>query len=455
MFVSYQISDNFVIIQSLPKKGVAITMRKKIALYFLMAVSLIAQDVDSYQMGLDAYKSGSYKKSYNAWKGEYLQHLDDAKFNFMFGRAAYESGHYAMALAAFERVAMHSPHNLRNTLEMGKTYYMLKMYEDAAVAFEEVLENPNLPQEIRLNVELLLSRVSKVQQKSFTYARVQGNYFYDSNVNYGTLGDIQYGGNLLPQVESYSDHGLELTGSFVNIYDIGQKNGFAIKNNVTGYIKDYNQRDLYDVQYLSYAPSLLYSQHKYVLEMATGIDILRFGKRSLLRSFFVTPKVQFKHTDTLKSFIALGYQYKDFIPEAQKILSARHYDGSYALQKILTPHSYTQLDGIVTLERKVRGDNTNVSFNEYKARIVYADQFSSRYGVECLAHLKKRDYRDFSVGFNSTRKDLGGYAKIDFSIRILQTLRLNLKGSYEYIDSNQDKYSYKKYILAAGFTKTF
>jgi tetratricopeptide (TPR) repeat protein len=138
-----------------------------------------------YSKALQAYKAKNFGTSYEIFSKLYLSRLSDAKLNFYFGRSAYETGHYEVALAAFERVEMLDPGNLRNRLEMARIYYMLKMYEDAELAFKEVLANPNIPQNVRTNIELYLSRATKAQKKSFTYATVNLDFLYDSNVNYG------------------------------------------------------------------------------------------------------------------------------------------------------------------------------------------------------------------------------------------------------------------------------
>ncbi|WP_321777526.1 CDC27 family protein [Sulfurimonas sp.] len=141
-----------------------------------------------YEKAVKSYKAKDFKSSYAIFSKIYLSKLSDANANYYFGRSAFETGNYEAALAAFERVEMLEPSNLSNKLQMARTYFMLKMYEDSELAFKEVLDNPNIPQNIRTNIELYLSKVTKVQQKSFTYATINLDWLYDSNVNYGAIG---------------------------------------------------------------------------------------------------------------------------------------------------------------------------------------------------------------------------------------------------------------------------
>lgn len=410
---------------------------------------------ESYKSGMEYYNSGDFKNSYEKFSKIYMQKLSDIKFNFYFGRSAYESGHYEVALAAFERVEMQDGSNIRNKLEMARTYFMLKMYEDSEIAFKDVLTNTNLPENIRRNIELSLSRVSKVQQKSFTYATLMMDFLYDSNVNYGSIGDYEYGQSTLPKIDEISDTALQVYGNVVNIYDIGNKNGYAIKNAISVYMKEYSDLDNYSVQYAAYTPSILYRDTKYTAELMLGMDVMKLGEHKYLSTISLTPRIEYNHLPTLKSIAHFKYQEKKFAREEQHDLDAKRFELSYGIQNILSPRSYIQGNLIGIKEKKIREGNIYVDFNEYKINAVYASQLSSDYGIEIYAQARERRYKDFSNGFGSRRNDTSGIGSVALSVKLLPTLRLKLKTSYEYVDSNQERFSYKKHTATAGLVKTF
>ena len=281
-----------------------------------------------YEKAVKSYKANDFSASYELLSKLYLTNLSDANLNFYLGRSAYETGHYEVALAAFERVETLDDGNLRNKLEMARTYFMLKMYEDSEMAFRAVLQNPNIPQNVRTNIELYLSKVTKVQQKSFTYATVNMDWIHDSNVNYGSLDNdynINVGGGILPvHSEDISDNAIQAYGDVTNVYDVGEKNGFAIKNKFIGLIKDYNNEDDYDIQYLSYTPSLIYGEAKHLIELAASMDNLHIAKQNYLNSFYVMPRYEFAHTTTLRSITYFKYQEKDFKRATEHDLDAKH-----------------------------------------------------------------------------------------------------------------------------------
>jgi len=409
-----------------------------------------------YKRAVESYNVKDFKSSYEILSKIYVQKLSDVNLNFYLGRSAFETGNYEVALAAFERVEMLDPSNLGNKLQMARTYFMLKMYEDSELAFKEVLENPSLPQNLRTNIELYLSKVTKVQQKSFTYATINLDWVYDSNVNYGSL-DSEYSINTgtLPSAPEKSDRALQVYADLVNIYDIGEKNGFAIKNRVKVFLKDYQELDAYDVKYFGYSPSVLYKETKYLGEFVLDLDLLSLGNKEYLRTLGFTPRFEYSHTNTLRSIAHVKYQQKFFTQSAQYDLNSDHYELAYSLQAILSPRSYVQGNITGIRERKHHGTRIDVDYNEYRANLIYANQFSAIYGTELFAEYRRRNYEDRSTLFGNTRADNSGTAAATINARIMKTMRLHLKGTYNRVESNQDRFSYHKYTVTAGINKTF
>jgi hypothetical protein len=409
-----------------------------------------------YKEAVKSYKEKDFKSSYEILSKIYLSKLSDAKLSFYLGNSAYETGHYEVALAAFERVEMLEPSNLRNKLEKARTYYMLKMYEDSEVVFKEVLDNPMIPKNVRRNIELYLAKVKGAQKKSFTYATITLDWMYDSNVNYGSLDDeYNIGSTSYPTADEKSDIASQVYTDLTNIYDIGQTNGYAIKNRLLIYLKDYKQENEYDIQYLSYMPSLIYKYTKYTAEMIVGFDAMTLAKELYLKTIYYMPRVEYAHNNMLRSILYFKYQRKYFQQQAQSDLNANHYELAYSMQSILSPRSYIQANFTAIQEKKHKGTRVDVDYNEYKFNAIYANQFTPTYGAEINGEIKKRRYDDHNYLFNSTRDETGESISASLNIKLLQTLRLNVKALYNRVDSNQDVYSYHKYVISTGIVKTF
>ena len=425
------------------------------SLLFISSVLVANSELEDYKKAVASYKEKDYKSSYEILSKLYLSNLSDAKLNFYLGRSAYETGRYELALAAYERVQMMDSGNVRNKLEMARTYFMLKMYEESEVAFEEVLDNPNIPQNIRRNLELYLASVKGVQQSSFTYATINIDWIYDSNVNYGQIHDEIGGG--FPSTPEISDRALQVYGDVTNVYDIGEKGGFFIKNKFVGFLKDYQNEDKYDLQYIGYYPSFLYSYTKHTAELVLGIDSLSIGKKDYLHTYSAMPRYEYAHTTTLRSIAHLKYLQKDFKQSWAYNLNAKHYELGYALQKILSPNSYTQIGLIGLSERKKQGSRTDVDYDEFKLNINYTNQFTPVIAVEAFGQYRRRDYKENSrnIVYKTKRQDDGGIVAVNVNFKILERLRFHVKGMYTRVESNQDQFSYQKHTITLGLNKTF
>ncbi|MDD2448357.1 MAG: surface lipoprotein assembly modifier [Sulfurimonas sp.] len=432
---------------------------KKILIIILLTIPLhllAIEQKEIYIQATDAYKAKDFKTSYSLFSKLYITNLSDANLNFMLGVSAYEIGNYNIALAAFERVEMLDPANLRNKLEKARTFYMLKMYENAELSFKEVLSNPLIPQNVRENIEIYLSRMIKEQKKSFTYVTLNINTIYDSNVNNAPIDDTyNIGITRYATAKEKSDGAVETSVGITNIYDIGEANGFALKNKAFVYIKRHFQRDEYDINYFSYMPSLLYKYTKYTFEMAGGVDAMTLGDKSYLQTLSLMPRFEYEHSQTLRSLTHFRYQVKEFKQESQKDLNANHYEISYGLQSILTPRSYIQANITGVQEKKKRGTRVDVDYEEYKFDVAYANQITPTYGAELYSQIRKREYNDYSGLFNSKRDDLAKSVGVGLSVRMFEDLLLRFNARYDRVDSNQDVFSYEKYTLSAGVVKTF
>ncbi len=446
-------------------------IKKTINILFLLATMTFANDTANsidykYKEAIKAYKSKDYKTSYNILSTLYISKLSDSKLSFYLGRSAFETGHYEIALAAFERVGMMDPKNIRNKLEMARTYFMLKMFIKSTLLFKEILTNPNLPQNVKTNVELLLAKISKSQQKSFTHASVSIDWIYDSNVNFGSNDshyNITFQAAPIKATDARSDSARQLYADVVNIYDIGKQNDFAVKNSVKLLMKNYMDLHDFSIKYLSYTPSLIYKERKFLAEFILGYDILKLANIEYLRSISYTPKFEYIHSNTLKSITYFKYQEKIHSQKSKYDSDANHYELAYTIQHILSPSSYIQMNVVKTKEEKAHSDKENgspntrvdVDYDEYKIGCNYTNQFTSSYSGSTSIEYKQKKYKLNNSLFASIRNDEGYRIGANVNTKVLKSFNLGLKVNYNSVNSNQAPYSYHKYTISLGISKTF
>jgi hypothetical protein len=182
---------------------------------------------------------------------------------------------------------------------------------------------------------------------------------------------------------------------------------------------------------------------------------LSLAGHTYLRSYSLSPKIEWNHSTTLRSLAYFKYADKVYKRDLQKDLDANHYELSYSLQKILTPSSYLQGSLVGMKESRKHGKRVDVNYNEYQFNVNYANQFTPRFGLELYGVYRARHYNDFNNIFGSKREDNGGIVSTTFNVQILSSLRFRIKTMYEKVDSKQNIYSYDKTTVTVGFVKTF
>jgi len=380
----------------------------------------------------------------------YLSYLLDAKVNFLLGRSAYETGRYEIALAAFERVSVLDPLNSRNDLELGRTQYKLEMYEDARISFKKVLNNPNIPETVRTNIELFLAKVEDKLEKSFFITNMRAGFIYDTNVNYGPYNDI-------PSVTT-SKGGLstELQGNLTHIYDIGEKDGLELRNQALLYNRNYFESDLkdYNISYLSYAPGLIYEDYKTIYELNLMLDRMWLDGKDYMSAVSLMPAITHKLDISNRLIGSLKLTNKDFKKTGESDKDARAYEATFAYQKLFA-NSYFTIKAILATQSKKRGTRVDVDYNSYAIQGDYATQFYPTYVAKVNMKLKTKKYDDFSTIFSNKRKDDSYGVGVNISKKFTSDIYLEGRVDYERVFSNQNVYSYDKASYGIYLNMTF
>ena len=428
-------------------------MKTNFIFILFLPLYLMATNSDkTYEDAINAYKIKDYKTSYKLFSKIYLLNLSDAKLNFNFAHSAYELGEYETALAAYERVEILEPTNFQNKFEKAKTYFILKMYVDSELLLNDVLSNPLTSVDVRNSSKKYLSIINSDKDKSSTSTKVSLDYLYDSNINNGSLDDsYMIGSTSFPTTPTISDSAIQASAQVTNIYDLGDTDGFFVKNYLSVYSKDYHSYNDYDIKYLTYMPSLVYNYNKYSFDFALGVNLMTFGHKEYLKAFFIKPKLDYEHSYTLKSIGYFKYKNKSVIGD----LDSNHYELSYALQNIISPSSYIQTKLLGIKQKKEGGSRIDIDFNDYKLNVVYGKQFTPTYSTQLSAEIGKREYSDFSTLFNSKRDDTSKSISGNLNINLIEDLLFKVQLKYKRVDSNQSIFTYQKYTAFAGIEKTF
>jgi len=423
----------------------------------LQAIDILSKDLEIERIkAVKFYKEKDYESAYKILSILYMSSLSDTNINFMLGRSAYEIGKYKIALASFERVKMLDSTNVRNQLEIARTQYMLELYEDSKLSFKQVLAYPSLPDNVRTNIELFLSKISNKLQKSFFFLNFSAGIIYDSNVNYGALDDTynlpNYGKFFT--VGSESDMAYELQADLTNIYDIGDKNGFSIRNMVSVFNRTYDTQSTYDITYLSYSPALVYKDMNNVYELNLMFDNMRLDNENYLDIFSVMSNVIHKLDSTTRLIINVKYANKKYKRKLENGRDADNYEFSLSYQKLWSS-SYFTVRGIGEYERKDSGNRNDINYNKYRLLIDYTKQFYPTYIARVDLEVNTKEYQDESLLFQNTREDNGYRSGLILTKKFSSSFYIDAKFLYERFWSNQSVYEYDKQTYGLTLHKSF
>lgn len=429
------------------------TINKTILVSSFLALSLNAQTLDELKVqAFNSYKKNDFETAYTQLSKLYMSVLGDAKVNFLLGRAAFETQRYEIALAAFERVQLLEPLNTRNDLELGRTQFKLEMYEDAKLSFEKVLKNPNLPKTVRTNIEIFLTKVNEQLKKSFYTINTKLGFIYDSNVNYAPLNNLN-SDNLPSQKGSSAE---EFQTTFMHMYDIADKNGLQLRNQISFYHRENNKEELkdYNITYMSYVPALIYQRLYTIYELNLILDRVWLDGIEYLDGISLMPSFTQKLDASNRingSFKIMDKTYKR-IGEEDK--DAKNYELALAYQKFYS-NAYLNIKTIFTKEIKDSGDRIDVDYKSYALNTTYSNQFYPTYVATVDFNLKRKNYEDFSTYFSNTRVDKSYQLGLNISKKFTSSLYLDGKISYEKNSSNQDIYTYDKTVFGLFLNVSF
>jgi tetratricopeptide (TPR) repeat protein len=86
---------------------------------------------------------------------------DDLDAGFQYSQLETELGDYEAAIGALERILYYNPDLPRVKLQLGMLYFHLRSYEMARNCFEAVLNAPDVPADIRTEVQTYVAAVDK------------------------------------------------------------------------------------------------------------------------------------------------------------------------------------------------------------------------------------------------------------------------------------------------------
>jgi hypothetical protein len=164
---------------------------------------------------------------------------DDLDAGFRYAELETELGDYEAAIGALERMLYYNPNLPRVKLQLGVLYFHLRSYEMARTYFDSVLNAPDVPSDIRTEVQTYVAAVDKAAAINQFSVYGQFGLGYQTNANAGPNSPnvLALGQNALlsPQFQKTPDWNAFGLVTAHDFYDFNDQRGDGWESDLIAY----------------------------------------------------------------------------------------------------------------------------------------------------------------------------------------------------------------------------
>ena len=399
---------------------------------------------------------------------EYNEELDELFKQAMEKR---EAGDPESAAQIFRQILEKQPKAHRARLELAVALYQMGHFQEAIHEAEIVLEDQQLPPNVRVSVLAFLSQVKadsqSAQERNHWRFPVKFGYVYDNNVNAGPSSYVT--DKLRFQSKEYarqSDGGVDLEAGIDHTFQtgkrfktIGGEANLLWQSGLFGYYRAYfrEQDHNFSVLTLRTGPTLVV-MGSWRASLNFQYDYLRYDEDDLAHYYYAVPSLTLNITDSFEVTADLELNTRDFI---KSIDEGR--DSFYILGRI--SGWYTAPKGNFALHAGVEVFDENAEDGEYSndgIGLIAGGSWRFITNTDLFGSVERRfyDYEDPPIGFDEARDEdewrlTAGIAYTFENMGFLSKWRAEAKIVYTDLDSNIDLYSYERSETLFTLSKTF
>lgn len=386
------------------------------------------------------YKTKNYEEAYLSFNNLFTTNPNEKMISFYQGLSSYKLKKYDEALVAYERVLIIDPAYNRARVELGLTYLRLGLKKYAKEEFIKVLKQP-IPKNVRVNIEKIIKNIDN--EKIGLISTFIFELSFNDNVTSGSNGtyDFYIFGDKVtednPKKESDFSH-MEIVSL---VYSQELPNNLSLVHNLVLLNKGLKTEDDYNLQLISYKPTLYHTDKKNRYSLTLGYDYIKTGSDVTLTSLLFAPK--YKRTINKRSYFETNLTYKD--------LSFDDKDDNFKVNALGLTYVKRYFLWKINLEKNIKKEDNSSSYEN----IFGLNDRYKKYNFSTAYTYKKKIYEKLSTLFNSKREDI--MQKLELKAKYLLSKKSNLSLKYENIhnSSNQKLYSYDKNNITINYTRSF
>ncbi len=208
---------------------------------WLLGVSLAcAIPAFSFAQGPAPTASAEQRAAYESLFQQSLRQPTNIELAFRFADSASQIGDYEASIGALERILFYNPGLGRVRLELGVLYFRLGSFAQARSYFTSVIEQGDIPLEVRLRVQSFLSEIERRDKTSTFSGFAQFGYRHQTNANAGpdsrNVRVFGLDGILGDQFRRTGDGSVFALAGFRHVFDFETQRGETWETTAQAYI---------------------------------------------------------------------------------------------------------------------------------------------------------------------------------------------------------------------------
>jgi tetratricopeptide (TPR) repeat protein len=418
---------------------------------------------DMYEKALRLYNKGEYEKAYVIFYNLIDLDIVNKHYNYYLGRSAYHLQKYNEAIAAYERILTNYPDNLRSKLELAKTYMAAKEFQQAKQLFK-ALQKETLTAQVHGEIDGYLKQIEQSRPRHSLHGAVVVGATYDSNVHnrpdsetfaIPTGPTLEQFVSLTNTTKDEADSAHTQAVILNHKYDLRDKYGITLRNDVVGFNRGMDKNSDKDVQYVSYAPGVIIHREDYEYDIGLQADQMWYGDEKFLHTLSVVPSIKSRGSDGTLYTGSVKYQKKKYDQKDYKNRDATYLEFSAKGEKRMSERLRSTTGFAIERERKDGGVLTNVDYNAYRFDAKADYQVADKWVVGAGATYKMLRYQDRDAIEYKKQKDDMLKASVNLTHTVADGYMVQTGVGYIYNDSNFDSARYKKKTANMNLIKSF
>lgn len=417
---------------------------KKLVFICLVAQILTANEPQELEF------SNEYERLNEQLKNSPLSDAD----TFKYARSADKLGKYKEALNAYAFLLKKEPNNDRLKLEIAQILEKIGNTSEAAALYSEVLKNPNLPNEVKININLKLSALSGQKSPHSLGGLLGVGYGFDSNANNAATADYIYFGAAKHKNERKSDHLNEAFSALNHSYKFSDT--LTLDSQIVGFTQNYRKLKENDVGLLLFGSGLTNYGDRYKFYGGVEANRIWLDDSGYLNTYSLIFKLDYKINEKIISKSKLRVSKKSFISSDDKYKDALNYALETALGYDSDTFGVTTLGLFFSRENKLKGEaHPNVDYGSLGVKLQNLYQITPKTTLITSAEYHNEQYKAENFLYDTKRKNDKTAYEAGLMHNLGKNLALGLNFRYTDVKSNQSLYEYKKYTIKTNLYYSF